>query len=282
MRKIALVGTAESGKLAPFADKSYEIWGVSQRASYVTRADRWMELHRLDGEEPDWANKWRDRIREFGTDIPEFWMMYPEPDLHHNVIAYPYDRIVARFGTRFMQSTFSWMMAIAIDEMVPDGSVYPPEDCEIAIYGVDMEHGTEYSGQRQGFFHFIELARFLGIKVTRLASGGMSFEPLAYPMWQDDPLQAKVTLRARKTNENIITLNDSIRMTREMMAQNRAVINEIENMIGDEDYDPKSRMRYLQKQLDELTKTSQSLSKDLVGNEAALEEQQWLLNYLAP
>ena len=140
-RKIALIGTAPSGKDGPYNDISYEIWGVASRLSYVTRADRWFELHRLAGEPPAFQEGWRKDIKKFSGDI-ELVMLYPEPDLGPRVTAYPYQRIVDRFGTYFMTSSFAWMMALAIDEMRPSGG--KPVDGEIGIWGVDMEYGTEY------------------------------------------------------------------------------------------------------------------------------------------
>src|SRR3990167_8308310 len=163
MRKIALVGTASSGAGAPYDDLSFEIWGVSARAAYVTRANRWFELHRLDGEPPEWAASWRKTIADFTHDIGEVLMFWPEYKLAQKVTAYPYQQIADRFGTYFMTSSFSWMMALAIDEMRPlDKDGYPVafhNGDEISIFGVDMEHGTEYQKQRTGFRHFIDIAR---------------------------------------------------------------------------------------------------------------------------
>ena len=141
MRRIALVGTTNSGAQAPFDDQSFDIWGVSARAVYVTRADRWFELHRLDGEPKEWADNWRKTVKKFSHDV-ELMMFYPEPDLGPKVVTYPAERITARFGTYFMTSTFSWMMALAIDEMCPVSKKWKPG--EIALYGVEMEYGTEY------------------------------------------------------------------------------------------------------------------------------------------
>jgi hypothetical protein len=276
MRRIALVGTASSGCRAPYHDTSWEIWGVSARAAYVTRANRWFELHRLDGEPEDWANKWRETLKGFARDIPEVIMMYPEPGLAPKVTAYPFDRITARFGTYFMTSTFAWMMALALDELRPvDGKAV---DGEIAIYGVDMEYGTEYRQQRSGFRHFIDVARVMGVPVTRLADGGLAFEPVPYPMWQDDPLLAKVTLRQGSTKSKIETLNESLRATRTLIAQNKAVIAELDNPAKD----PVERRAYLAKETDKLLATSAQLSKDVVHWTAIDEEQSWLADYLQP
>lgn len=280
-RKIALVGTAGSGKLAPYGDESYEIWGVSGRAAYVTRVNRWFELHRLDGEDPEWAKTWRETIKSWSSDIPELYMLYPEPDLG-NVVQYPIDRIIHRFGTFFMTSTFSWMSALAIDELAPHGSYAVPGDT-IAIFGVDMEYGTEYVQQRGGFRHFIQLAKHLGINVELLATGGMSYEPIPYPMWQDDPLLSKVSARITEAANNLDNLEGSQRTTREVIASTRAAMREVEHwreVLGDEKAD--ERLAYLGKTLDNAAETSARISKDIVSNDAVLQERRWLKDYLTP
>jgi len=278
MRRIALVGTTSTGINAPYNDPSVEIWGVSMRADYVTRADRWFELHRLSGEPQGWAKKWRESMREFTHDIPEVFMFYPEYDLAPNVLKYPHETIAARFGTFFMTSTFSWMMAMAIDELRPIGG--EPVDGEISIFGVEMEHGTEWGQQRAGFRHFIDLARVLGIRVSLMASGGLAYEPVPYPFWQDDPLMSKLELRQEETRTKITTYDQSIRNTRTMLAQNGAVLAEIE-LSKKKGYRRAERTKLLTEENASLMQTSAQLSKDIVSAEAANEEQTWLSGYLS-
>lgn len=278
MRRIAMVGTASSGLLAPFDDPSFEIWGVSSRGAHVIRAERWFELHRLDGEPQEWANAWRNIIRTFTHEL-DLYMLYPEPDLGPRVIQYPHDKIVQRFGTFFMSSTFSWMMALAIDEMVPVGTVAKRGENEIAIYGVDMEYGTEYREQRTGFRHFMEIAKQLNIAVTRLAAGGLAYEPVPYPMMQDDPLLAKLALRSADSREKIALFDESLTNTRTLIAQTRAVQDHIAQS-HTEGYDEARRLRELDRELDGLMKVSAQISRDLVHWQAVKEEQDWLADYL--
>jgi len=286
-RKIAMVGTAASGIAAPYADPSWEIWGVSQRAEYVTRATRWFELHRLDGEPQDWANLWRKSLSGFIGDT-ELIMMYPEPGLAKNLTVYPHEQIVARFGTFFMTSTFAWMMALALNELRPIGG--QPVDGEIAIYGVDMEYGTEYRQQRSGFRHFIQLAAHMGVPVTRLADGGLAYEPVPYPMWQDDPLLSKLTLRSKIVKERLASFNESLAVTQEMMAQARAKLDLLEELkrcvVADADSDfscfIKNKEEQLERDLQAFTKTSATISKDIVKLEGNDDEQQWMIDYLQP
>ena len=276
--KIAMVGTAASGKHAPWNDSSYKIWGVSSRAVYVTRADRWFELHNLNGEPQEWADQWRAILKTSMVGVP-IYMLYPEPDLGE-VVRYPHEEIVERFGTFFMQSTFSWMMALAIHELAPPGQFAEP-GTEIAIFGVDMEYGTEYVSQRHGFRHFVEVAKALGIRVTRLTSSGMSYEPVPYPMIQDDPLLAKLEMRSADVHNNLVTLNSSLLAAQDMRATIRGSLNVLAQ-IGTEGFDPVAQRKALESQFDSTDTLIQKLSKDMVANEAIASEQNWLKDYLSP
>ena len=269
-----MIGTARSGSKAPFEDESYEIWGVSSRAKYVTRATRWFELHRLDGEDAEWAGKWREAVKIFIKDTP-LYMLYPEPELAKSVIQYPHERITSRFGTYSMSSSFSWMMAMAIDELRPLNG--KPIEGKISIYGVDMEYGSEYAQQRAGFHHFMDLARFAGISVSNLVTSGLAYEPVPYPMWQDDPLLNKLDLRISESEGKIKELDTLIRHTRTMIAQNVAIQEALSRYGNDQ---APEEIKRLGKEYEDFMDTSAKLSKDIVYWEAVREEQGWTRDYL--
>lgn len=285
-RRIAMVGTASSGEGAPYDDKRFEIWGVSARAGYVTRANRWFELHCLDGEAPDWAASWRKTMKEFTGDIPEVLMFWPEPDLAPPGVVkrYPHETIAKRFGTYFMSSTFSWMMALAIDEMrplSPDGyaRAYNNGDT-IMIRGVDMEAGTEYRSQRSGFRHFIEVAKSLGIDVDRDVAGGLIWEPTPYPFLQDDPHINKLERRGKQVADGITRITGTLETARVQIAQNRAILYEID-AIKQPDYDEAKRRNVLVTEMDAYQKTQRKCMDDLIAYRAVGAEIDWHLDYLS-
>ncbi len=256
LKKIALVGTAPSSVHAPFDDPSWQIWGVGFRGDHVTRADRWFEIHRLAGEDPEWAKSWRESICKWGADC-ELMMFYPEEDLG-NVTTYPIERISKRFGTYFMTSTFSWMMALAIDQLRPkDGD---PIDGEIGLWGVDMEYNTEYKNQRSGLRHFMDVARVLDIPITRLASSGIAFEPTPYPLIQDDPLIQKLDLRQRETAAMLADRRDVLRRTETMIA--------VDSALG--------------KDTASLELMASNLAGEITHLEGVAAEQNWFDDYLRP
>lgn len=274
MKRIALVGTAPSGVHAPFKDESWEIWGVGKRGEYVTRATRWFELHRLDGEKAGWADEWRRLMRSW-SDECEIWMFYPEPDLGPKIIAMDPKPLIAKYGTFFMTSSFSWMMAQAIEEGAN----------EIGLWGVDMEYGTEYRQQRVGLRHFIEVAKIKGIKVTRVVSSGIALEPVPYPFWMDDPLLAKISLRndVLRSNRNS-ALRESEKF-KESIVKLRGALEEI-----DRQKESKPRLaKWLNERAAKIRRDIESIcdAERLAINDAkmldgSLEELRWLEDYLRP
>jgi hypothetical protein len=149
--KVAIVGFAPGSRgKAPFKDTSFQIWGVNEVYKVVPRVDVLFELHS------------RNMIKDKGGDNHIEWLKAaPIPVFmqeHYRdfptSIAYPKDRIVARFG-RYFTNTISWMIALAIDVGVK----------ELHIYGVDMAADEEYSVQKPSVEYFIGLARGMGIDV---------------------------------------------------------------------------------------------------------------------
>lgn len=189
-RKVAVVGTAPSGRHAPYDDPSWEIWGVAARAPYVTRATRWYEVHDLDNGK--WGDTWAPKMAEWVKDC-ECWMFYPHALLPDAKFV-PTRELIEIYDPFFLSSSMAWMMAHAIEaERFGEAPVG-----EIGIWGVDMEFGTEYYEQRAGIRHFIEIARHRNINVRRLRTGGVTYEPLPYPFCHDDPLAEKLALRREK------------------------------------------------------------------------------------
>lgn len=277
-KKVAIVGTAPSGINAPFEDKSWDIWGCGLRAGHVCRASRWYELHRLDGEPRPWAIEWRKAMKDWPQDCP-IYMFYPEPDLGKEVTKFDPQPLIAKYGTFFMTSSFSWMIAQAIEEGYT----------EISLWGVDMEYGTEYRQQRVGLRHFIETAKLLGVNVTRVATSGIAYEPVPYPFWQDDPLLAKLDLRLRKSKE----LRQEAELTRDGMRvkleRNRGkveILKELEKDSTKEDFVLSTWLSEATQRCSRYIDGMQSALIDATAQihkyEGSMEEIQWCEDYLRP
>lgn len=261
-RKIAMVGTAASRIKAPFTDESYEIWGVGGRGS-EPRATRWYELHSLLAEPEEWVTAWCKQLCDVVSRDCDIYMIYPRAECGPRVKQFPTEQILARFGSFHMTSSFSWMMAHAIHEMVPTGSAAQPGSL-IEIWGVDMEYGTEYKSQREGLRAFISIAHALGITVLRPAESGLSYDPVPYPMWQDDPMLSKVNLIISRIKRQMASKDNDLRKIRTMIAQGRAVLDELKYAIeAGKEYAPQDRIAQLTRESEVLMQSSANISHEI-------------------
>lgn len=276
MRKVCIIGTTPSSAEAPFDDPSWEIWGCSARGEHVTRATRWFELHSFKTEEPEWVEEWIEKLHEWTKDV-ELWVarsdrfIGADMDVHQIPIAH----IKNTFGTYFLTSTVAWELALAIDEGVD----------EIAIYGVDLEHGEEYVDQRAGVKHFIELARFAGIKLDVPGFNGVAFDPVPYPMWQDDPLRQKVDWREKLLKKDLEELDEKKRSIEKgiyEIAAAHQVLVKLSNSHRGIDIEIKDMMNKLDKKAAELDAELPSISMQVANCMGQLRGTQWQRNLLKP
>lgn len=268
-RRVALVGTAPSSAHAPIGDSEWEIWGVGYRGDHITRCDRWYELHRLDGLRD--GPEWRPLLKEWGRDC-QLVMMWPEPDLGPNVRQYPLDLIKAKYGTYFMTSSFAWMLAEAVEEHEQGAEID-----EIGVWGVDMEYGTEYREQRSGLRHFLALARFAGIGTRVLVNGGVIYEPVPYPFWQDDPLLEKLQHRRRGVEADMQVRKRALEAGVARVGALTVTIEELQKA----EAAPK-RVGTLIKERAALQASLPQMQTDVAYAMGAIEEIDWQLDYLKP
>lgn len=293
-RKIALVGTHPSGIGAPFNDPSWEVWGVSARADYFTRADRWYEIHRIDGtfEGPGEADHWRGELRKQCAErligqpqsgpVP-IYMIYPDPV--GEIREFPHQALMDRFGSFFMTSTFSWMTSAAIAELCPPLTFAEPGSA-IGIWGIEMEYGTEYRHQRNGFRHFLKVAEHLGINIVRRPAGGLIYEPVPYPFWQDDPVLCKLAERNKEAVKKANAKEASMLATRELIAHNRGqqeALNKLnETWQGSDSSLITDRLEQLKNAHSNLMLLLADQTKETVYWQAIDGEQKFWLDYFSP
>lgn len=263
-RKIAVVGTARSASRAPFEDTDWDIWGVGARGDHVTRCARWFEIHRLDSL---WDGpEWRPLLRKWAKDC-ELVMFWPEP-LGPRVMQYPVEEIKNRFGTYFMTSSMSWMVALAIHEHTNGNPI-----AELGVWGVDMEFGTEHREQRAGLMHFLDLARQLGIPTKLQLDGGLVYQPVPYPFWMDDPLRNKLNLRREVALGEVSDRQRVLDASNTRMAEIRGALAVLTN---------KPARAKLVRERDGLEATEPAMRREVSFYQGAAEEIDWQLDYLKP
>ena len=165
-KKIAIVGRAPSSqKLAPYADESWEIWGLSSACFESPRWTRWFEIHEIEPRKEKWGPYWKwlqeahgkpKYLRELHPEVPD-GVLFPRREVQAELAAI----CEGNGGDSYFTNSVSWMLALAIHEGAN----------EIGVYGVDMAQqgeglASEYAHQRPSVEFFIGLALGRGIKVT--------------------------------------------------------------------------------------------------------------------
>lgn len=181
-KKLAIVGFAPTRDAAPFADPSWEIWGLNDLHRAIPRYTRWFDIHTIDNIETDYiAGRTSNAQRK--TNIPEaaleqlgisglsklkcpVYMQEVNPKVP-NSVKFPLDEMLEEFkargltGARYFTNSISYMLAFALYEGIVTGRQWD----EIHIYGVDMAVGDEYIAQRPSCEYWIGIAEGMGVKM---------------------------------------------------------------------------------------------------------------------
>ena len=164
-KKVAIVAMARTTRdQAPWDDPDWEIWGINEayRLKYMKRWDRWFQLH------PHW-NFSREKNPNDPRHMawlrsrpapgePGFFPIYMQEHFEDvpASVKYPLDEVLEMLKVRYINSTVSAMIALAIYEERP----------EIALYGIEMGTNTEYWYQRPGGEFMLGFALARGIAIT--------------------------------------------------------------------------------------------------------------------
>lgn len=190
--KVALVGTAPSSRmLAPFNDPSWKIWGCSPgNQGILPRIDMWFELHGnlLWPEHKHYGEPYIKWLKE-----QKFPIYMQDQSLVPHALVFPHKELVKEFGPSFFTSSFSWMMAFAINQGAK----------EIALFGIDMASRDEYILQRPGFYFFKHIAEKKGIKVSAPNESDIMMPPGLYGYSDITPFGRKLHARRKEIKDRI-------------------------------------------------------------------------------
>jgi hypothetical protein len=216
--KVAIVGFATSTRdQAPFADQSWEVWGMNQLYRFLPRLTRWFEIHTDYVFDMASGTDYVGWMRQAKCPI---YMSVKQPDIP-NAIAYPLERMIAEFDLGSMRpqdraaqekgyfhSTVDYMLALAISEGFQ----------EIGVWGIDMAHDTEYVYQKPSASFWLGVARGRGIRVTLPpASALLNSQGYRYGM---DP---------EPSNE---TLNQLTARRKALEERKQALVKELDSLEG--------------------------------------------------
>jgi hypothetical protein len=191
-RRIAIVGTAPSWNLTPWADTSLEIWSLNDAYNIdgLQRADVWYDLHPLDkfffAPKPEPGKK----VGIFAHQIPQGYYVRPHSHLEWlatapipkylhpdfatqkpeaanwpNVKAFPKADIEAEYG-HYCTSSPQWMLAHALMLGIR----------EVHIYGIHLSTESEYIDQRPGFEFIIGCLLGAGKRKLTIKNGLRHYE----------------------------------------------------------------------------------------------------------
>lgn len=148
-KKLAICGLAATTRhMAPFDDPTWDVWTMHMGASILKRVDLLFEPHDplFEPYEPQYADILK--TLKIPVMMQEHYPQFPTS------IKLPFQELVDQFG-RFFSTSVGWMMAMAIRNRYE----------EIHLFGVEMEHDTEYITQSKCVVYFIGIAEGRGIKI---------------------------------------------------------------------------------------------------------------------
>lgn len=232
MKKLAIVGTAPSFKLAPYNNPHYEVWGLNGLytgidVESIDNITRWFEIHSLEAIE---ALR-NDHHYTWGVSYPEWLQAIKIPLIMQEVfpeyptsVKYPFEEILRRFPRKYFTNSVSWMLALAIYEGYED----------ISIFGVDMAQGSEYSYQRPSCEYFIGYAEGLGIKVHIPDESDLLKTPFLYGFEDEKKNFMRVKLLARKQEleQKKAEVNQQLSMATATLNTYDGALQDVEYILG--------------------------------------------------
>lgn len=178
-RKICILGTAPQWNQAPFGQEGWEFWGIFGVAG-MAKLDRLYELHKAEEIIPladrHACGKYWEIANELGANFITRDALPKAP----NAVRFDFEAKRKKYGDYFASSC-AWLIAEAID--------LEPE--EIAIYGVNMAHDTEYGYQKPSCTYMLGFAAARGIKITVPKTSELLQVPYLYGL-QDEPQTLKI------------------------------------------------------------------------------------------
>lgn len=245
-RKIAVMGSAPSSvALAPFADPSWEIWGCSPGLYYqAKRIDVWFELHRWEPpiigdptrQRPWYSPEYVLWMAQLGKPV---YMAQAVPEIPTSR-PIPLQRLIARWGRFVFSSTISYMLAMAIDEILEsrrashEAAAKPgapvrlpaleadprvPEHDAIGLWGVDMSANEEYVNQRPHAQFFVQVAASLGIKIALPPESDLMQPPPLYGIHESHPRHVKIMARKADLDARLAAVRQGMQANRDAEQQ---------------------------------------------------------------
>jgi hypothetical protein len=217
---LAILGTAPSRSQAPFHDKDITIWGVSgtQKANDVERVDVLFELHpkRYWGIPAVMAN-----LKEFDGNV----VMQDHYDDIPKSVAYPYNEVKERFyipamgANLYVTNTITWMMLKGILDGFDD----------FQLYGVHMEHETEYAYQQPNVAWAAGIIQGLGLRLYVAGESTLLKARFEYGFHEPTALMRAITDRQEALSNGVEQEKRKMTAAKENMLRTEGAMQEAEH-----------------------------------------------------
>jgi hypothetical protein len=162
LRKIALIGSANTVHLAPWYDPTWEIWAHATVYPYCKRVDRFFDLHpwKWISEKP--VPGYLAWLKTLHTPI---YMQRKFRDVPASV-RFPKERVMAEHP-RYFTSHAAWMIALALTEGVT----------HLGFYGIHYALDEEHKKQRTGCEFWMGVAHGRGVQIVNPEGSPLIREP---------------------------------------------------------------------------------------------------------
>lgn len=229
--KIAVLGSApSSNRLAPFHDKSWQIWACSPAnimSKALPRIDVWFEMHAWSFEQKAKENP---AYYNFVKRFPRVYMQGHDPEIPGS-IRYPLDEIkqLDPWGAEyFLTSSPALMLALAC---VAQLSVPKEERGVIGMWGVDMAAQGEYSWQRPGCHYWMRhVQEITGHPLLTPTECDIHMPPPLYGFCESTFMWRRMNARMREIDRRIQVCVANEKKARETRLQ---LMGAMENIVYD-------------------------------------------------
>lgn len=172
LRKVALIGSADSIRDAPWSDPSWEIWAHTSSWKFCQRVDRWFELH--DETRVNERKAWHPDYHSWLKTVTVPVYMQRKVKGIRASVTYPKARALAEFP-HYFTSQAAWMVALALMEGVT----------HLGFFGIHYGYLTEYAAQRAGCEFWMGVAVGRGVQLVVPERSPLLKEPPALYGYED-------------------------------------------------------------------------------------------------
>lgn len=220
LRKIAVVGTAESISEAPYADKDWEIWGLGVDLTYP-QFKRWDRLYEMHDKEYYTKPEIVERLNKANCTV----YMQKHVDEIPLSVEYPLEEVSKGYHKNFT-SSIAFQLAHAALEARELGDII-----HVALFGVHMMADDEYGHQRPACEYWLGVLEGLGVSTHVAGNGSILKCNFVYGYDKEWKILSDLVVRRQMLDNGLTELEKKVEDIKANYEQQRGVIKDVEWMI---------------------------------------------------